>query len=108
MKRRGDILLNEELLRQNPVGFLSCCRFFDHVDKLFREVGYGDERLKFSGDFLRRVLSFAELFAQCIDFDFSEDIFEGCLPIEQDLHVGGILQISDKRGFGEHGAKYAT
>jgi hypothetical protein len=96
------------LLPKNPVGFPSRCRLFDHVDELFREVGHGDERFEFRGDLLGNILSFSEGFAEGIDIDFSEDFFEGCLSIKQDPRVGGILQVSDQRGFGEYRAKHAA
>ena len=96
------------LLSQNPVGFPACCRLLDHAEEPFREVGHGDERFEFRGDLLGNILSFSEGVAESIDIDFSEDFFEGCFSTEQDPHVGGILQVSDQRGFGEYRAKHAA
>ena len=98
----------QELLPQNPVGFPSHCRLFDHAEELFREVGHGDERFEFRGDLLGNILSFSEGVAESIDIDFSEDFFEGCFSTEQDPHVGGMPQVSDQRGFGQYRAKHAA
>jgi len=53
----------KSLLPQNPVGFRSSYRFFDHVDEHFREVGHGDDGLEFRGDSLGIVLGIAECLA---------------------------------------------
>ena len=102
------LFVKTPLLPQNPVGFRLCCRLLDGVDKLFREVDCCDQGFEFGGDSLWGMLSFAELFAQRVDLDASEDGFEGGVSIEQDLHVGGVVQVPDQRSLGEHSAQHTA
>jgi len=83
-------------------------RPLEHVDELLGEVGHGDERLEFGGDLLGSILRLAESLSERLDIDVGKDGFEGALSIEQDLHVGRILQVSDQRGFGEYRLEHAA
>jgi len=57
-------------------------------------------------DFFGVVLGFAELFAQVVDVDFGEDVFNGAYAVEQDFYVILVLEVSYQWGFREHGAKH--
>ena len=76
---------------------MSCCRFLDYLDKLFWEVDRLGKGFEFGGDLLGKVPGFLECVAKCVDVDLREDGFDGCLSIEQDLHVVRILHVLDQR-----------
>ncbi len=69
---------------------------------------HGDEDLEFGGDFLWVEFSEEELLAEGVDFDLGKDVFECSVFFQQEVHVGGVLKISDERCLGQHRAKQSA
>ena len=87
---------------------MSFCRFFDDLDKHFWEVDPLGKRFEFGGYFLGNIPSFLESGAERVDLDLGEDGFKGCCSIEQELHVGRILQVLNQWSFCQDRTKHAA
>ena len=94
--------------RKIRLDLTSAYRFPEYDDELFGEVGHCDEGLEFGGYLLGSGLRLAESLSERLDIDVGEDGFEGVFLVEQNVHVGRILQVSDQQGFGEDGLQHAT
>ena len=73
--------------RKIRLDLMSCCCFFDDIDKHFWEVDHLGKRFEFGGDCLGNIPSFLESRAERVDIDFRKDGFEGWCSIEREIHV---------------------
>ena len=68
----------------------------------FKEAGGHDEFADGRWDFLQGRLRRLQFFSDRFDVDLSKAFFERGLTLEKDFQIGGIAQIADQQGVGDH------